>query len=84
MLFAGATGIKISDKKFRCVYMHGSRGQVLKSYLFAIYCDTLFHDVCQGRYDTINSHLSQMFTNATVSVNAVRSFLSVCEQLSIK
>ena len=57
-----------------CIYMHGSRAQFSKSYMygsfFTVYYHMLFYCV-HGRYDTINSHLTQIFMCATVNVKTM-------------
>ena len=52
--------------------MHGNRAQFSKSYIcnsvFLLLTVTCFFTCVHDRYDTINSHLTQMFMCSTVSV----------------
>ena len=60
--------------------------KILNAQQFCVYCYLLpcaFSHFVQDRRDTINSHLSQILTCATVNVK-LDFFLSVCKQLSVK
>ena len=63
--------------------VHNSQKPISRAVFFIAYYHTLLHVVCRAD-NTINSHLSQIITYTTVSINVIRFSLSAYEQLSIK